>query len=492
MNLPRLPRRFAGAIALAASAVAMFALPGIASADEACAPSGAGKLECTYRIGTNSSDIEQPMKVSGYEVRQGLTLGIPKPDVDGYVTAMETDIVDADGDPVPISRLMLHHIVYFNLSQHDETCNSYMNWDGSALPFSAERFYAAGEERAKMLLPPGYGYPLGADDHWGMTYMVMNHRQLPDQAYIQYKMTVVKGPQAASVTPVKPYWMDEENCKADPIYNVAGDGGKGSKEDRKWDYTMPESGRLVAGGGHVHGGAYRLSLQEPNCDNRKLVNSKPTWGLPSHPFYNVKPVLHEPGPINMSGMTTESGIPVNAGEKLTLNSVYDDSRPHVRVMGIMITYFAPDPAVTQDCGAIPDDVVIHKTDEPGRSEPPRYRIPIYAINEDGEARRVKAPAGDLIKEPSGTTVDVDARSFDKPNIKVKAGSKVNWQFNDSEIHNVTLANGPLGIGSPNLDAGRSFSKTLRKPGTYRFFCALHPVQMIERVEVVKKGKRGGK
>ena len=53
-----------------------------------------------------------------------------------------------------------------------------------------------------------------------------------------------------------------------------------------------------------------------------------------------------------------------------------------------------------------------------------------------------------------------------------------------------MANGPVGIGSPNLNDERTFSKKLRRPGTYRFFCALHPVQMTERVEVVKKRKKG--
>ena len=34
----------------------------------------------------------------------------------------------------------------------------------AGLPNAAERFYAAGEERAKMSLPPGHGYPVAKDD----------------------------------------------------------------------------------------------------------------------------------------------------------------------------------------------------------------------------------------------------------------------------------------------------------------------------------------
>ncbi|HKG36820.1 MAG TPA: plastocyanin/azurin family copper-binding protein, partial [Solirubrobacterales bacterium] len=51
-----------------------------------------------------------------------------------------------------------------------------------------------------------------------------------------------------------------------------------------------------------------------------------------------------------------------------------------------------------------------------------------------------------------------------------------------------LANGPLGIGTDNLDAGRTFTQRFERPGTYRFFCALHPVQMQERVVVAPKKK----
>ena len=67
-----------------------------------------------------------------------------------------------------------------------------------------------------------------------------------------------------------------------------------------------------------------------------------------------------------------------------------------------------------------------------------------------------------------------------------------WQFSGNELHNLTLANGPVGIGSPNLDQGRTFDVGFDEKGTYRFFCAIHPVQMSERVVVGGKGKGGKK
>ena len=71
----------------------------------------------------------------------------------------------------------------------------------SAIPNLAERFYAAGEERAEMQLPEGYGYPISRQDSWLMTYMFMNHRSVVDSAYVEYNVTVDTRP---DVTPVEP------------------------------------------------------------------------------------------------------------------------------------------------------------------------------------------------------------------------------------------------------------------------------------------------
>jgi plastocyanin len=459
--------------------------------------------------------------IGGYEVRQWYAIA-PVPARDGFITHMETDIVDEGTNAqVPISRLMLHHIVFLNLNRQDSTCagQGYLGFDGRkdfGSRFAPQRFYAAGEERAKMSMPAGYGYPTDQDNHWGVVAMVMNHRSSADRALIHYEVTVDSGP----LTAVKPYWFDVRDCRADPIYNVpsvkrskrAKPGeqgkkssafaakkrkqGKGKRHKKRArptmnemrDYVMPESGRLIAGAGHVHGGAIGLKLTEPNCGNREIARSDPTWGLPDHPFYNVRPVLHEPGPINMSAFRSTTGLPVHAGETIRLNSIYDNSLPHVRVMGILVAYLAPDPSVTQNCGQIPPWEIL-KTDQPGRSGPIRFKIPLTGLDAAGQAQTINAPPGPIRKAGVNPVIPVGDRFFGAPNLRVKQGSWLTWQFSGSELHNVTLANGPLGIGSDNLDDNRTFTQKLKRPGTYRFFCALHPVQMQERVIVTPKKKK---
>jgi plastocyanin len=189
----------------------------------------------------------------------------------------------------------------------------------------------------------------------------------------------------------------------------------------------------------------------------------------------------------MSAFRSTTGLPIHAGETLRLNSIYDDSQPHVRVMGIMITYLAPDPSVIQDCGPIPNWELL-KTNQPGRSGPIPFTIPLTSLDANGQATTISAPPGAIQNASRNTVISVGDRFFGAPNLRVRQGSWVTWQFNGAELHNLTLANGPLGIGTGNLDAGRTFTEKLDRAGTYRFFCALHPVQMQERVIVTAKKK----
>ncbi len=60
----------------------------------------------------------------------------------------------SDGDSVSPLDVMLHHVVFAKVRARDYTC------PGSI----AERFYAEGEERMVLALPPGYGYANAGGD----------------------------------------------------------------------------------------------------------------------------------------------------------------------------------------------------------------------------------------------------------------------------------------------------------------------------------------
>jgi plastocyanin len=523
-------------IALAMAAAVLGAL--------AIAPSGASALTPNGCEQTNSPAPDEPSEwtcwsddvtVAPYEVKRG-SVQVPKPPgVTGNITKMSVDVADANG-PVPIDRLMLHHIVFLNTGASDAACGGW------------ERFFGAGEERNKMSFPDGFGYKYTQSGSWYSTYMYMNHRGVSDTAYIEYSLTIDPDPEIRST---RSYWMDAGHCAFDPIYNVPGiekpaipdcsnavravkvAKRKGSKQAKKKalrkaarckaeearvrasiptsatntvskDVTINQNGILVTGAGHVHGGAKELNLTKPSCGDLEVAESLPTWGNPDHPFYNVKPILHEPGPIGMSAFKSETGIPVRAGQTLRLNSLYDDLQPHTRVMGIYVAYVAPfetgDPV--DPCGDAPPDTVYGPgTNDPGRAQPVPFEVPLTGLDSSGQAVAIDGPPGPFKLLSEGATVDVGDRFFSEPNVTVRPGTTINYRFTGNEQHNVTLANGPMGIGSPDASAGETYVQRFDRPGTYRFFCGLHPVQMTERVVVEdpaapatkkKKAKKGKK
>ena len=197
-----------------------------------------------------------PVTVTPYDAITRTAL-IDSPAVDGYVTGIKADLVDAGGNVVPNTQVMLHHVVFAKIGAPDYTCPGTY----------AQRFFAEGEEHYAMSMPDGYGYPNKASDHWGLLAMLMNH--LPDThtVWVRYTVTYATGEQ---LRPVKPIWLDMNNCKADPIYDIPGTGGPGSTYSRHVDLTMPESGRLLTAGGHMHGGGMRLELSDQTCGANAL------------------------------------------------------------------------------------------------------------------------------------------------------------------------------------------------------------------------------
>ena len=343
-------------LVLAAVIAALFALP-----------AAARPYEKTIKEG--------PYELGPYSVRLGAGANIRTPRVNGFITHMEADVVDVrTGKVVPIQRIMLHHIVFSNL--------------GSPTQKKSQAFYGDGEERAQMDLPKGYGYPIARGDRWGFVWMLMNHRDRPDRVFIRYRMTIDRDPRLHPVVPVA--W-DTSHGRQGLVFDVPGGGTPGSIDQRSTTHPSPVSGRIVAGLGHVHGGARSLALSEPTCNNRRIYVSHPTWGLPSNAFYHVRPVLHEPGPIHMGLLQSERGIPVVAGQPLTLTSRYDNQYPHVRAMGLMLAYVAPDARVTAPCGPIPTDVKTIGSAIPGRSHAPHIPIPTYRYGAAGKAVRAVGP-----------------------------------------------------------------------------------------------------
>jgi plastocyanin len=64
------------------------------------------------------------------------------------------------------------------------------------------------------------------------------------------------------------------------------------------------------------------------------------------------------------------------------------------------------------------------------------------------------------------------RSSGVPTVTVSKGTKVKWNFDGKNPHNVTVKSGPAKFRSSTKSSG-SFSKTLNKSGSYSIFCTVH-------------------
>jgi plastocyanin len=73
-------------------------------------------------------------------------------------------------------------------------------------------------------------------------------------------------------------------------------------------------------------------------------------------------------------------------------------------------------------------------------------------------------------------VEIHGFAFSPKTLSAPVGARVTWVNSDDEPHVVTSA-GSLFTSSKALDTGDSFSATFQKPGTYAYYCSIHPMMM---------------
>jgi plastocyanin len=83
------------------------------------------------------------------------------------------------------------------------------------------------------------------------------------------------------------------------------------------------------------------------------------------------------------------------------------------------------------------------------------------------------------------TVMIKDYAFSPKALTVTVGTTVTWTNMDSAPHTVTVSSGPEKFDSGTLQKGDSFSFTFTRPGTYSYYCAVHP-DMTAKVVVKRK------
>ncbi len=87
----------------------------------------------------------------------------------------------------------------------------------------------------------------------------------------------------------------------------------------------------------------------------------------------------------------------------------------------------------------------------------------------------------LLTAADGTVIEI--RNYMFMEVTVPAGTKVTWVNRDDVPH--TVIEKHKAWRSPALDTDDKYSHVFDKPGTYAYFCSLHP-EMVSKVVVTAR------
>lgn len=85
-------------------------------------------------------------------------------------------------------------------------------------------------------------------------------------------------------------------------------------------------------------------------------------------------------------------------------------------------------------------------------------------------------SGSLAQAAAVPEVSISNFTFQPALLIVKAGTKVTWTNRDSTPHTVTSSDKRF-VSSSGLDTNDQYSYLFDKPGTYEYFCSLHPMMV---------------
>jgi plastocyanin len=512
-----------GALGAFASSLALLAL---AAPSAMAAPHGSlvsiakgdnGAQRLTYKVG--------PFNIIPGQNDIGYNGMDQKPKVDGWITRMRPDLIYTDGRVPRVDVLHLHHGVWVNFGGEDAT------WPG--LP---ERFFAAGEEKTIMSLPKGYGYEYEASDQWLLNHMIHNLTPVPAKVYMVLEIDFIPktSPAAKGMKPVRPIWMDVENGKIYPVFNVRkGDGDKGEYTypndepaayrggNKRNEWVADQNGVLVATAGHLHPGGFHTDLwlrrkgarvaraacaSKGSATARKRCKARAPRGFGSnvHLFRSKAKYFEPAGAVSwdvaMTGTRPDWKVKIRKGDTLWTSATYDTKRGSWwESMGIMVAYLA----------------------ESGPGDNPfRKRVDYAGKPSHGHLRENRNHGGGKTNLPDPRTLpdgpavgggNIDILDFKyalgdfslagagKNPPVIPSGQSATFRNLESAqrlYHSITSCKAPCtgktGIAYPLADSKVQFeSNTLGKripasgsdtwttpsnlkPGTYTYFCRIHP------------------
>jgi plastocyanin len=96
-----------------------------------------------------------------------------------------------------------------------------------------------------------------------------------------------------------------------------------------------------------------------------------------------------------------------------------------------------------------------------------------ASRQDTTSPTSPAPAAGAPAEATAR-VTIDQFAYNPRELTVTAGTRVTWVNRDDVPHTVTSVEKPRRFGSGTLDTDDQFAHVFTTPGTYEYYCAVHP------------------
>ena len=202
----------------------------------------------------------------------------------GYITSfVEQVLVDSkrpDAKPLPIGKMMIHHLLYFaphRVDQFPGSCLGLIGLRGEEEPLGhyAKPIPAAVRSR--------YGInnrtATGQAPNWILVAMVMNHYARAKDFYVRTKVRYTTDPRE----PVSPIILgDCTNRLSGNLYDVPGGGGPGSSFVERGSWRVPDgfNGRIILAQSHQHGGARYQTLGSRTCGGGFSRRAPTTAGRP--------------------------------------------------------------------------------------------------------------------------------------------------------------------------------------------------------------------
>ena len=424
------------------------------------------------------------------------------PQVPGYITRFDPELVYPNGKVPRVDILHLHHAV----------------WIVNGSPQ-----YAVGEEKTIVQAPQGFGWRSLPSDHWLVNDMLHDLTASGGQVDIVWRIDFVPdtAPAAASMKTIHTRWMDVGGPTpgvgiSNPFYPVfnalkgTGDQGKFTFPDQAtgkqkelvgpnqaWTPSHPVT--LMETAGHLHpGGLYTDLDVTRNNQTKRIFRSR------AHYYEPAGAVSWD---VAMKATPPDWRVQLQAGDTLSVHATYDTKHASwYEVMGIMpVAVYDGTDVGGQDAfspGIDQKGVVTH-----GHLNENRH----HGGGKVGLPNPLGLPDGPLsatspidIKNYLYSQGDLNtSRAASRPPT-VKAGQSLTFDNLDAAndtYHTITACRAPCnrgtGIAYPTANASRSFDsaelgtnstpygapasgsdtwvtpKNL-KPGTYTYFCRVHP------------------